>query len=97
MTETKSKRARGLGSLYVRGTTWWISYYVNGKQKRESADSEKRSRAVSHQMKTLPLNSGLTCSKRPGPYSLSPDAPSGARQNSASLGKHLKELINSSR
>lgn len=38
--------ARGQGSVYRRGRTWWISYYVGGKRKRESSKSERQSEAV---------------------------------------------------
>jgi hypothetical protein len=27
----------GMGSLLLRGKTWWACYYVNGKEHRESA------------------------------------------------------------
>jgi integrase len=39
-------RTRGLGSVYQRGETWWIKFYVDGKAKRESSGSEKQSKAV---------------------------------------------------
>src|SRR5437773_12225003 len=39
-------RARGLGSVYQRGGTWWIKFYVDGKAKRESSGSEKQGKAV---------------------------------------------------
>lgn len=44
----KSKKARkargryGDGRLYQRGNTWWIQYYVNGQQIRESAGSNSK-------------------------------------------------------
>src|ERR1700722_9481384 len=31
-----TKRMRGDGSIYRRGATWWVCYYVDGKQQRES-------------------------------------------------------------
>lgn len=31
-----------MGSLYLRGKTWWISYYHQGRQIRESAETEKK-------------------------------------------------------
>lgn len=38
-TEANVKRVRvpGMGSLLLRGKTWWIAYYVNGDEHRESA------------------------------------------------------------
>src|SRR5947207_3790481 len=41
-----TRRVRGLGSVYQRGDTWWIKFYVDGKAKRESSGSEKQSKAV---------------------------------------------------
>lgn len=38
-----SRRARGLGAVYLRGTTWWIRYYVNGKRREASSKSAERS------------------------------------------------------
>lgn len=47
-------RDRGTGSVYLPNDpknsgqqlkTWWISYYVDGKRKRESARSRKKSDA----------------------------------------------------
>jgi hypothetical protein len=47
-------RERGTGSIYLpedpkhpgqRLQTWWISYYVDGKRRRESAKSRKKSDA----------------------------------------------------
>src|SRR5687768_13654467 len=34
-----------MGSLYIRGDTWWIKYYVNGLPKRESAGTSKQKEA----------------------------------------------------
>ena len=34
-----------MGSLYRRGNTWWIKYYVNGLPKRESAETSKQKEA----------------------------------------------------
>jgi integrase len=38
-SEASSNRVRvpGMGSLLLRGKTWWACYYVNGKEHRESA------------------------------------------------------------
>ena len=41
-----TRRVRGLGSVYQRGGTYWIKFYVDGKAKRESAHSEKEAVAV---------------------------------------------------
>jgi integrase len=35
----------GSGSIYQRGKTWWLSYYVNGKQVWESAKTKDRAEA----------------------------------------------------
>src|SRR5712692_9255058 len=35
----------GAGSLYKRGKTWWLSYYVKGKRVRESANTSDRGEA----------------------------------------------------
>lgn len=34
-----------MGSLYKRGDTWWIKYYINGVPKRESASTTKQKEA----------------------------------------------------
>ncbi len=39
-------RARGLGSLFKRGNTFWICYYRDGRRYRESADSDKETIAA---------------------------------------------------
>lgn len=36
---------RGMGRVYQRGPIWWIAYYFNGEQKRESSNSERESDA----------------------------------------------------
>ena len=36
---------RGMGRIFQRGTIWWIAYYVNGKEHRESARSEREADA----------------------------------------------------
>jgi hypothetical protein len=33
---------RGLGTVYPRGKTWWIQYYLNGYPFRESSNSSKK-------------------------------------------------------
>ena len=33
---------RGLGTVYLRGKTWWIQYYLNGYPYRESSGSSKK-------------------------------------------------------
>jgi len=39
----KRKRGRyGAGRIYLRGNTWWIQFYANGQQIRESSGSEKK-------------------------------------------------------
>jgi integrase len=46
--EETAMSKRGSGGLYLRGTTWWIRYYVHGREFRESAktDSETIARKV---------------------------------------------------
>jgi hypothetical protein len=34
-----------MGSIYLRGHTYWLKYYRNGKSYRESAGTEKESEA----------------------------------------------------
>jgi hypothetical protein len=36
---------RGMGRIYPRGSVWWIEYYFNGRQMRESSNSERESDA----------------------------------------------------
>src|ERR1039458_1373126 len=36
MVATMANHSRGTGSFYLRGTTWWISYFVNGMQIKET-------------------------------------------------------------
>lgn len=43
----KRKRDRGSGMLMLRGKTWWIQYYANGRQVRQSTRSSVRQVAVS--------------------------------------------------
>jgi len=39
------RHRRGSGSIYKRGKTWWLSYYVDGKNICESSGSKKREKA----------------------------------------------------
>ena len=58
-------RTRGLGSVYQRGDTWWIKFYVDGKAKRESSGSDKQSKAVTLLKRRLEeLSAGLDASER---------------------------------
>lgn len=41
-----SKSNRGFGSIYRRGRTYWIKYYVCGQSKRESARTDKYEQAA---------------------------------------------------
>jgi hypothetical protein len=34
-----------MGSLYRRGTIWWVKYYENGRPRRESTGTEKETEA----------------------------------------------------
>jgi hypothetical protein len=36
-----SSHGRGMGSIYLRGSTYWVVYYANGRRYRESAHSSK--------------------------------------------------------
>jgi len=45
---TTTKRMRGDGSLYRRGSTWWICVYANGKQIRESTQTSDEEKALKH-------------------------------------------------
>jgi hypothetical protein len=52
VTETPTKdqslvgpRKRREGSIYQRGTTWWICYYRRGRRIRESSYSDNREHA----------------------------------------------------
>jgi integrase len=37
---------RGNGTIYQRGTTWWLAYWYRGQRRRESAHSARRADAV---------------------------------------------------
>lgn len=37
---------KGNGSVFKRGQLWWIAYYENGKERRESSRSRERKEAV---------------------------------------------------
>ena len=39
------KYKHGSGSVYLRGKTWWMTYYVNGKQVWESAKTKDKAAA----------------------------------------------------
>src|SRR5713101_4335785 len=39
------KYKHGSGSVYKRGKTWWLTYYVNGKQVWESAKTKDKAEA----------------------------------------------------
>lgn len=38
--ETKPRREYGTGRIWLVGKTWWVQYYVNGRQVRESSRSK---------------------------------------------------------
>jgi integrase len=45
MSEKKATRnARGLGRVYRRGPIWWVSYWVNGEERRESLGRDPATR-----------------------------------------------------
>ncbi len=39
-------KARGLGSVFQRGSVWWIAFYRDGQRYRESSESDNRAVAV---------------------------------------------------
>ena len=39
------KYRRGSGSVYMRGKTWWITYYDEGRQHWESAETTDKAKA----------------------------------------------------
>ena len=39
-------KARGQGSIFQRGSLWWVVYHVRGKRYRESSESTNRADAV---------------------------------------------------
>ena len=54
--ETAKKVLRGSGRLFKRGALWWIAYYVNGKERRESSKSDHESdakRLLKNRMKQI--------------------------------------------
>lgn len=53
MKSNSGKAKRGDGSIFLRGNTYWIKYYRNGKPYRESCGSEKESDARKHLKKRL--------------------------------------------
>ncbi len=48
-----SREFRGHGTVYKRGSTWWIQFCKNGKSYRESSHSVKRQKAVNLLKKRL--------------------------------------------
>jgi len=44
-TQKKTQRKRGTGRLWLKGSTWWIQYYFNGAQRRESTHSDDEKKA----------------------------------------------------
>lgn len=46
--QATTKRMRGDGSLYQRGSTWWICYYVDGQQRRESTKKQDEAAALKY-------------------------------------------------
>lgn len=43
--KTKAERKRGEGRVFLRGETWWCSYYHNGREIRESAKTTDERKA----------------------------------------------------
>jgi hypothetical protein len=39
------KRSRGIGSIFKRGSTYWIQFYVNGQRVRMSAETTEEAEA----------------------------------------------------
>src|SRR6266481_2969425 len=48
-----SRELRGYGTVYKRGSTWWIQFCRNGKSYRESSHSDQRPKAVARLKKRL--------------------------------------------
>jgi integrase len=48
-----TRRARGEGSLYLRGSTWWVCFYTDGRQQRESAKTSDEGAARKYLRKRL--------------------------------------------
>jgi len=49
-------RLRGDGRLFLRGTTWWMQFYVDGRQQREStkaSDPEKAEKVLRARLKEV--------------------------------------------
>jgi integrase len=44
-TQPKPKRERGSGRIFLRGSVWWISYYLRGREYRESARTSNEHKA----------------------------------------------------
>ncbi|MGC2769542.1 MAG: tyrosine-type recombinase/integrase [Candidatus Acidiferrum sp.] len=42
---TGERRSRGDGRIFQRGRTWWVQFYVDGRQHRESAQTADRKKA----------------------------------------------------
>ncbi len=42
---TKNKNTRGLGTIFQRGSTYWVQYYIHAKRYRESSESTNRADA----------------------------------------------------
>jgi len=47
-TEGKSNRVRGDGMTYLRGQTYWVAFYKNGKLIRESAKTSDPEQALKY-------------------------------------------------
>jgi integrase len=53
---TGERRSRGDGRIFQRGRTWWIQFYVDGRQQRESAktaDREKAEKCLRNRLKEV--------------------------------------------
>lgn len=48
-----SKKANGAGTIYQRGSIWWVKIYVDGRPVYESSESEKKSDAIKLRDKML--------------------------------------------
>jgi integrase len=54
--QPQTKRERGSGRVFLRGSTWWVSYYLRGREHRESArtsDEQKAEKFLKHRLREV--------------------------------------------
>ena len=52
-TARRPRARRGTGHLYQRGAVWWVQYVVNGRKRRESTETTRKSEAAEFLQKRL--------------------------------------------